>query len=563
MLRSTIIGLTLLILALTAGGMTPAPAFSQQRTSIQFLSVAPDEETKLADQKLLGFLHQKIPLTFESQEVRYQEAVETLRNWNPKKQGPLLARVTPYVYVVAEMLGADMEILGTYLSKKTNRVTSKTYIVVHKDFGYEKPDAPEEFVRHVHDPKTQTEDFVHLLKQRETPARFVHPGKFSAAGHFLPSLFFKTEGIFAFAAPPKSQRKFIPIQSLTPETTMNGTDAIQLVKEQKVEFAAVRESVKNRFDTDEDLRFIELPYITPNDLLVVIKPFHEEIQTQILESLRKMEITDINQGDILKWEDFNASPKSRKALIHLRHLAKSIPHPVVINIRKSQKENNEINDKHLEAASRAVAMSGTEMVFFNEDDHSAFDVLWTLETLHDDSILLTSTILDSGLTQKFFITYRFGDMENLTSRIGEIIDKKMHRIRYIWPMDNDSARILRDIDFQIPEGQPLKVQKITWNDFASNEYTVDTPFTVKVTKSNFHSFQVEGKGLPKLENGKYGFDPLGNVAYRVFLQRDIKTGDSYKTGTKILMGLFALAALFTVVEVLFRTKTPSRPKEKP
>lgn len=275
-----------------------------------------------------------------------------------------------------------------------------------------------------------------------------------------------------------------------------------------------------------------------------------------------MEATDINEGDILKWEDFNASPKARKSLANLRYLAKTTPHPVVINIRKSQKENSGIDEKHLEAARQAVRFSGTEMVLFDEDYHSAFDILWTLETRHDHSILLTSTIMDSGLTQEFSVSYRIGDMESLAARISRVIDHKMNRIRYIWPFDDETARVLRDVDFQIPVGQQLKVQKITWSDFNTNEYTVDTPFDVEVTHSDFHSFQLKGKGFPQKEDGKFGFEPLGNVAYRVFLERTPNAGDTYKLTTKILIGLFGLAALFTLVEVIIKPKTPDPIKSK-
>ena len=101
-----------LILALVWSGVSATTALSQERTSIQFLSVSPDEETQKADQKLLDYLRGKIPLTFEGQDLKYEAAVDTLRNWDANKQGPLLARVTPYVYAVAEMLGANMEVVG-------------------------------------------------------------------------------------------------------------------------------------------------------------------------------------------------------------------------------------------------------------------------------------------------------------------------------------------------------------------------------------------------------------------------------------------------------------------
>ena len=437
--------------------------------------------------------------------------------------------------------------------------------VVHKEFGYEKTEALKDFAQHLGIQKAQIKDFIKVLKQRETPARFVYHNKFSTSSHFLPSLYFKRRSIFSLFTQPKGKQKFITIHSLAPDGIATPSELIPLIKNKRADFAAIRESVKNRFDTDADLKFIKLPYSTPNDFLVMVKPFNKrikQIKDQILETVQRMEATDINEGDILKWEDFNASPKARKALAKLRYMAKTTPHPVVVNIRKSQKENSGIDEKHLEATRQAVRFSGTEMVLFDEDYHSAFDVLWTLETRHDDSILLTSTIMDSGLTQEFSVSYRIGDMESLASRISWVIDHKMHRIRYIWPFDDETARVLRDVDFQIPVGQQLKVQKITWSDFNTNEYTVDTPFDVEVTQSDFHSFQLKGKGFPLKEDGKFGFEPLGNVAYRVFLERTLNAGDTYKMTTKILIGLFGLAALFTLVEVIIKPKTPDPIKSK-
>jgi len=553
------------VLALVWSVVFPGTAVSQQRTPIQFLSVAPDADTKLADQKLLEYLRHKVPVTFEKQEMGYESSIQTLMDWDPEKQGPLLARVTPYAFVVAEMLGANMEIVGTFLNKNSSSVTGDSYFVVHKDFGYEKTEALEDFARHLGNQEAQTKDFIEILKQRETPARFVYHSKFSTSSHFLPSLYFKKRSIFSLFTQPKGKQKFITIHSLAPDGIASSSELIPIIKGRQADFAAVRGSVKSKFETDADLKFIKLPYSTPNDLLVMVKPFNKlikQIKDQILETIRKMEATDIDEGGILKWEDFNASPKARKSLANLRYLAKTTPHPVVINIRKSQKESSGIDENHLEAARHAVRFSGTEMVLFDEDYHSAFDVLWTLETRHDRSILLTSTIMDSGLTQEFSVSYRIGDMESLASRISRVIDHKMHRIRYVWPYDDETARVLRDVDFQIPVGQQLKVQKITWSDFNTNEYTVDTPFNVEVTQSDFHSFQLKGKGFLQKEDGKFGFEPLGNVAYRVFLERTTNAGDTYKIITKILIGLFGLSALFTLVEVIIKPKTPDPLKEK-
>ncbi|NIQ01493.1 MAG: hypothetical protein GWM98_14800, partial [Nitrospinaceae bacterium] len=130
------------------------------------------------------------------------------------------------------------------------------------------------------------------------------------------------------------------------------------------------------------------------------------------------------------------------------------------------------------------------------------------------------------------------------------------------PYDDGIARVLRDVDFLIPADQRLKAQKITWLDFNTNEYIVDTPFNVDVIRSNFHSFELEGDDFPKREDGRYGFNPLGNVAYRVFLVRTAQAGDVYKMTTKILMGLFGLAALFTLIEVIIKPKPIKSAKTK-
>ena len=343
----------LFVLALLWSVVFSGTAYSQERTSIQFLSVASDADTKLADQKLLDYLRHKVPVTFEKQEMGYEPAIKTLIEWDPEKQGPLLARVTPYAFVAAEMLGADMEIIGTYLNKKSNSVIGSSYFVVHKEFGYETTEELKDFTRHMDNQAAQANDFIKILKKREIPARFVHHSKFSTSSHFLPSLYFRKQGIFSLFAQPKGKQKFITIHSLSPDGIAASSELIPIIKNRQADFAAVRASVKNKFETDPDLKFIKLPYSTPNDLLVMVKPFNKlirQIKDQMLETIRRMEATDINEGDILKWEDFNASPKARKSLANLRYMAKTTPHPVVINIRKSQKENSGIDEKHLEAA---------------------------------------------------------------------------------------------------------------------------------------------------------------------------------------------------------------------
>lgn len=533
----------------------PGPAGAQNKANVTFLGVALDAETKKADQKLLDYLRGEFPVQFEKRDMEYGVAINTLVNWNSAKQGPVMARVTPYVFVAAELLGADLAIMATYISRKTNRPTYHSYFVMHKSFGFQN-NGFKEFVQRLSNPEEQAEELIKHLQKRKVPARFIYHSKFSTSSYFLPSLYFKQKGVFSVFNNDPSDRKFIAIHSVKPENARGSSDLVRLVKDQKADFAAVWDGTKNKFASDPDLHFIQLPYTIPNDLLVVSRTMDPGVQQKIRDAIQAMKVSDINEGDFLKWQDFNSSPKARKALASLRWLAKVPPRPVVVNIRRSHISDAVIDETQLEAARQAIRLSGTELVLYDEDFHSAFDVLWTLEQTHDDAILVTSTIMDADLTQEFFVSFRKGDMESLTARIGSIIKEKMHRIRYIWPFDNESPRVLRDVSFKIPVGQKMKAQKITWNDFNTNEYVIDTPFEVEVVKSDFHSFQLKGEGFPKKAGGnRFAFDPLSNAAYRVYLVRTEEASSVYKIATQIMIGLFSLAALFAFREVLIRPTT--------
>ena len=93
-------------LLLSLAGFAPA-ALAVEETHVTFLGVALDPETQQADRRLREFLRADMPLRFETRDQEYGAAINTLKQWNENEQGPLIARVTPYVYVVAEMLGDD------------------------------------------------------------------------------------------------------------------------------------------------------------------------------------------------------------------------------------------------------------------------------------------------------------------------------------------------------------------------------------------------------------------------------------------------------------------------
>ena len=89
---------------------------------VTFIGVALDQETREADRRLQDYLQRSTAISFAPEELEYGQVIDRLAGWNPAA-GIVIARTTPYVQVVSEMLGADMEILATYVSETTGQTT--------------------------------------------------------------------------------------------------------------------------------------------------------------------------------------------------------------------------------------------------------------------------------------------------------------------------------------------------------------------------------------------------------------------------------------------------------
>lgn len=501
--------------------------------ALTFVRVSLDTETQRADDKLSDFLRAKLGVRPENRDLEYGAAVDTLVHWNPDAKGPLVARVTPYVYVVAEMLGADLEILGTYLSKRTRESTYHSYLVLRKDAGLASGDL---------------DDFVKWLRERPTPARFVYHNKFSTSSYLLPSLYFRKAGIYAGSGTNASDQKHVFIRAEKPAGIESSTELVRMVKQRRAEFAAVWEGTQARFATDPELIFLKLPNTLPNDLLVFSQTPDRTLRDRLLAALQGMKDADINSGDFLRWVDFNTTPDARRALSGLRWLTKAPPAPAPIKIRAAHNDGTPLDPGVLEAAKQAVALSGTEFVLFDEDFHKQFDVLWTLRKSHDDSLIITSEYPDFNLPpQRFHLSFKKGDRESLVARIEEQISNGMHRVRDVWPFDDETPTVLRDVRFNLPAGAQVKAVKVTWNDYTNNDRVVGTPFDVTVTAGDFHSFKLKGDGFPRRSDGThYDFDPLSPTSHRVILVRPAPDLRLFRYGTYALLGLFVAAAAFAL-----------------
>jgi hypothetical protein len=513
-----------------------APASAADRAV--FVGVAPDQEYRAADAKLIASLAKGSGFTFDRRVPESNsDAVALVLDLNKRKAG-YVARLTPFACVAAEMLGADFDIIGTYQSKATNAETYHAYFVINR----------ETFRKTLRANSTDTNpprltDIAEYLRKLQTgsPPVFVYHDRFSTASYFLPSLWFRARRIFAMDQPIES---LIPISVKKIETS-TGTPLVEAVARDEAALAAVGDVAKARFDDTRELKatgslvyFIQHPSVLPNDLLVAShslgQPAIERIHAGIRAARKQDERIDI--GDFVWWDDIRDANEASAALWTLRRQAAAAPAPVPIRVEDAA-------DPHLqelvEASRQAIRLAGTEFVVFDPDFHKNADVVWKLTMLHDGAVLLRSSIdLPPDVAPQEF-TISFSSPEDLTVRISALIHSRMNRIRYIWPYAEDAPTILRDVAFALPLASSLKISRITWVDPARNEFNEGGTFDAQVANSDFYKFRL--KASTPLE-----FNPLSNAAYRTVLVRPPLASAWLKIFSFAFVALLLLALAWTV-----------------
>ena len=146
---------------------------------------------------------------------------------------------------------------------------------------------------------------------------------------------------------------------------------------------------------------------------------------------------------------------------------------------------------------------------------------WTLGLIHDGAVDLKVAIAGSDVPpQRFQIS--FTDLSDLTKRIGGLIHSRMHRIRYVWPYDEKSPTVIRDVDFSVPVGTVLEARKITWLNPGRNAFREGDRFDVAVKSADFFRFSLDDTRFPKAPDGTgWAYDPMSNTAFRVVLVRPV------------------------------------------
>jgi tRNA A-37 threonylcarbamoyl transferase component Bud32/ABC-type phosphate/phosphonate transport system substrate-binding protein/membrane-associated phospholipid phosphatase len=504
---------------------------------VTFIEVALDEETRRADGQLRAYLEEKAGIVAVSERpMEYDVVIDRLAGWDLESKGDFLARMTPYALVAAELLGADLEILATYVSRATGSTTYHSYFVVNQD-------------RFSYTPELAT--LVEFLKDQESPASFIYHNRFSTSSYFLPALFFREHGIFNMA---QSTEYHTAIHSK--KLGNSSSDLVRGVAAGQYDLAAVWDGTKTKFESPGDLyeeygsrvHFVQLPTELPNDLLVASAAMDSSILTRIRVAIDSMAPDQIDEGDFLTWRNINEAPDARRALANLRWLARERPAPVTVDVRASSSDETPVPQEYLEAARQAVRLSGTEFVNYDGDFHAHRDYIWTLSPIHDGAVLVTSRIAGSDIDdQEFQISFR--DTEDLTRRIGNLIHTRLHRIRYVWPYRTEHPTVIRDVGFNMPLDASVKVRKITWLDAPRNLFLEDAEFDANVSHADFYKFELYPDFATASGDDVFGFDAMSNVSYRVILVREVRERAIFRILTVVFVVLLATAALAALADL--------------
>jgi len=528
----------ILVLALTS-----TAAGQDEGATIPFISHAPDGDYASADATLVEYLQRTAKLTFSpTPSADYDKAIdEVVRRPN----SPYVARLTPYPCVVAELKGAKFEILATYTSRATKSPENAKAQTYHSYFVVNSRHPGYTFSAH-----PSLREIDEFLK---TGTRvFLYHDKFSTSSYFIPLNYFRGQRVFHLeqGQPPGT---LTPIDIRQTEAGKGSSDLVKAVLDGTADIAAVWDGTKKKFETDASspLRFVRIDPALPNDLLVASTSLGPERLAALRGAIQKMRPCDKNDlvfaGDFECWNAMADAREAREALADLRQLAIAPPAPVTIRISlaagqdEAKAKADARTRDYLEAARQAVRLAGSEFVLFDPDFHRWADLDWKLKVVHDGAIELTSNVngIDDKKVEKQTFSLSFADAdEELTRRIVGIIHTRLNRIRYVWPFDNRTPTILRDVGFAPQPGSRLWVQKIVWIDPKKNHFTLGNDFEAEVKTADFHKFQLDSKPFQDLS-----IDPMSNSALRVILVRPTIERRLFRVLTAALVALFALGGI--------------------
>lgn len=523
----------------------------------RFVTVFQSPEELDADRLLAATLGRE--LVEAPEELDYEGVIKTLLA-DERPQG-IVARVTPYALVVAEMRGAKLDPIATCRSRSTGRTVVDAFLVVPRRWfpGAHDPDGPG---------LPQVFDRLKAASDSGQPALFAYRDKLSTSSYFLPSLVFRAQKVFADdPATPRSNR--ITAVRVQHVETRSSSDLVRAVAHGGADLAAVWSGSRNAFAgaaglADEDGRqvwFVKLPQSLPCDVIVATRRVAAAVKTRIRQQLEPRPVLAADGSgawDVdawMLWTDREAEDAHR-ALSDLRRQAAAATLPVVVDVRDSTAAP--AGPAALDAVHLAVRLSGTELVDMREyyDYYRKFDTRWEVEQIHDGAVRLTVrydnfTLDGAEVVQRFDISYR--TPADLTRRVVSLIHARFHRIRPVWPYMDTSPTVLRDVGFDVDLRVPF--QQIQWNDPQRNDYRLrGEPGETRLDRHD-PNFELSAGPFPT-RNGAVELDPMGRDAYRVLLVRPTPDRTLFQALTVALVALFVLAAAALVWDAWRLTRRP-------
>jgi ABC-type phosphate/phosphonate transport system substrate-binding protein len=519
---------------------------------IPFAGFPIDDDTIVADRLLATYLAQSLGRRFDysNRYATYGDLVQELTI----RRDAYVARMTPYSFIAARMLGAEFEVLATYESATTHQTTYHSYFVVNAE-RFANRDRTLEGLK----------DFIRQRSGGSKPARFVFHDEFSTSGYFVPALWLRNNHVFAT---DRTTDRVARIEA-PPATRTSSTEVAAKVAVGEADFAAVWDGTKAKFtggDADltarfgKNLVFIPLPNLLPNDLLVASSAVDESTRDAIVAAITAMRAGAIAKGDFDRWVPIGMAMDALEALASLNRAATAPPAPVVVRVQAADAASR----PYVDDVRQAVRLSGTEFVLEVPKFHDTVDVLWTVTKVHDGAIVLSTAMVARALqdiTQQFQLSFTSATGD-LTKRVVSLIHSRMHRVRYLWPYNAVHPTVIRDVDFTLQADSDVAVQRITWRDPDRNDFLPGRVLQARVVAPDAYKFTFDVDAF-RTETGGTDFqNPLSNVAYRVVLRRDSVESTRSKVLTITFLSVLLLAAAAAATDLWRRTSLNPAPARR-
>lgn len=508
----------------------------------EFLAVATSSEDADSDRHLRRYLKSEAGVDLTLPDERdYDKVIDALVTG---KNEAILARTSPYVLVVAQLMGTPLVPIGTYERSDGGSMTYHAFLVVNR--------AAIDAYRKVKDQDPSLPQVIDFLQHTRGP-EFLFKNEFSTSGYFAPVAYLRSQGVFT---PSKFDDP--DATALTPQQRkLPAEELIASVARGEAALTAAWEGDRRKVSAENLQRtyFVLLPYELPNDLLVCNLAFPPSKVEAIRKAISVMPagwITAIQpKANISRWRNLQDAPNAATALYMLRQMVVH-PQPQSV-VRVSGDAPAEV----ISAVERAISRSHADFVRFDETVHSSIDYDWTV-TLTSDGALALKSVLAGRLTQNVEIP--FHDADDLTCRVRLWMDNELALVRYVWPYYRDSTVVLRDFDVPVIKGTQLMAQTITWSDIGRDSFKVRSAadLKLKVKDATDDLLKLGNDDDSAVDRGMpYAYDPMSRDAVRVFIDRRLKS--SRFLGNMSLSGGLLLLLLGVVSIIDLRRREAAHP----